>query len=217
MESQADSYVDRILTAVNMEGSFSFPDSQEEDNFVVEPQQLPVVSQGGREEHVEVTELETGDQEEHGDPLQGSSPMVISDDVIAPTKSVDPASPVSTETSSPVPIISPDTSSPVPIISRCISTSLSISVAQPESPALTGISLPSPDSEISFPLLEKSLSTSLTPGPPSLPPGQSTPAILQIPETMSSQMTEFDCQGSPIRHHPDSPSLIRSDSTPSQP
>jgi hypothetical protein len=34
---------------------------------------------------------------------------------------------------------------------------------------------------------------------------------------MSSQMTEFDSQGSPIRHHPDSPSLIRSDSTPSQP
>ena len=38
MESQVDSYVDRILTAVNMEGSFSFPDSQEEDNLVVEPQ-----------------------------------------------------------------------------------------------------------------------------------------------------------------------------------
>jgi len=87
---------------------------------------MPVVSQGGREEHVEVTELETGDQEEHGDPLQGSSPVVISDDVIAPTKSVDPASPVSTETSSPVPIISPDTSSPEPIISSCISTSLSL-------------------------------------------------------------------------------------------
>ena len=59
------------------------------------------------DEHVEVTELETGDQEEHWDPLQGSSPVVISDDVIAPTKSVDPVSTVSTDTSSLVPIISP--------------------------------------------------------------------------------------------------------------
>ena len=38
MESQADSYVARILTAVNMEGSFSFPESQEGNNLVVEPQ-----------------------------------------------------------------------------------------------------------------------------------------------------------------------------------
>ena len=174
MESQADSYVARILTAVNMEGSLSFPESQEGNNLVVEPQLSAVTSQGERELQGEAFEIETGDTEEHRDLLQRSSPEasgIFSRDVLSTSKSV--VAPVSTE--------STDTSSPVAIISSDISTPLNISLAQPASPTMSEISLPSPGSDVSFPLLEKSL----TPTPPSLPPSQSLPAILQIPETMS--------------------------------
>jgi hypothetical protein len=80
--------------------------------------------------------------------------------------------------------------------------------------SLPEISLPCPDSELSFLPTLREFSLDL-----SSPPGQSIPAILLIPVTMSSQMKAFDCQGSPNRS--DSiliPHLfIRSDSTPFQP
>jgi len=85
------------------------------------------------------------------------------------------------------------------------------------------ISFPSPNSEVSFPLLEKSLQSTGNGDIVSLPPGQASPSTpLNIPNDMCSQMTQFDCEGSPVRNKPSASrvqyhkSPVKSDSEQSQ-
>ena len=147
-------------------------------------------------------DIETGVTEEQGDLIRGSFlEGILSGDALPPTKSADLVPTAFTDPAPPIPIIWYFN----PTQYFCSTTSITI-IAKDLSPFSRFRNILPTPREVSL-----NLSNPCTPLPP---PGYSTPAILQIPETMSSQMTEFDCQGSPIRHHPGSPSLLSHTSLP---
>jgi len=182
MDSQADSYVDRILTAVNREGTFSFPDLGPENNEANQTSSHQVLKDKEVFEDKD-SNSRVGNTGELGqDSDEGNSACV---------------SPVDAETPTTTTVIeNPHLASP-----------LHISLTDAGEAALPDIVLPSPDSEISFPLLEKSLSVTpsgviTSPTPPSLPLGQqrSSPPTVNMPDSMSSTMSIFETEESPLRY-----------------